>query len=176
MSTLAVAVTSDFGLVMTSVVGIAVQCLIIGFIGGGLRGKLFNAEFMERHFGEDHWKAFGEKIGKGGYPDTGNGRYAQCLDYKGWFEFNNRQRAHYNCLEQVATIISLVLVSGISVPVAAGVIGWVYFVGRIAYTFGYISKGPKGRTVGALICDVALVASLVTAIISCVRIYDNSTA
>lgn len=171
-----VLVLTDFGIVATSIVGIAIQCLIVGFVGGSLRSKLFSKEFMEAHFGEEHWKAFGEVIGKGGYPDTGSGRYSQHLNYKDWYEFNSRQRAHYNYLEQVAIIVSLVLVAGVAYPVAAGIIGWAYFVGRILYTIGYIKKGPSGRIAGVAIIDLALLAAIVVSIMSCVKVCQLPSA
>ena len=39
---------------------------------------------MDKHFGEEHAKAFpdGSKPPKGGYPDTGNGIYSKKLTYK----------------------------------------------------------------------------------------------
>jgi hypothetical protein len=36
---------------------------------------------MTQHFGEEHKKAFGTDIEKGGYPDMGSGQYAQKLPY-----------------------------------------------------------------------------------------------
>lgn len=162
----------DFGLVATSVVGIAFECLFIGMIvGGGLRRKLFSDEFMEKHFGEEHWRTFGEKPPKEGYPDTGNGRYSEHLSYADWYAFNNRQRAHYNFLEQVVTVIVLIIVAGIHYALAAGILGWIYFVGRLAYTFGYVARGPKGRLVGVLLCDIGLLGGIVVAIMSCVKMF-----
>jgi len=35
-----------------------------------------------------HLKEIKEKVPKGGYPDCGNGVYADKLSYKDWFEFN----------------------------------------------------------------------------------------
>lgn len=171
-----IVVNTDFGLPMTAIFGIAFQCFFIGMlIGGRLRRRLFSKDFMEKNFGDMHMQAFGSQITQDGYPDTGNGKYAQQLDYKDWFEFNVHQRAHYNCLEQVATMIAAILLTGVSMPLAGCIIGWVYFIGRTIYTFGYITKGPKGRLIGALICDAAIVASFVTSIISIVRVFQGSS-
>jgi len=57
---------------------IAFECLLFGFlIGGGLRSKIFNEEFLKK-FEADHKEAFGSSSvpSKGGYPDSGNGRYS----------------------------------------------------------------------------------------------------
>jgi len=143
-------------------------------IGGGGRRPAFTKEFLEKHFGDDHKKATGQEIVRGGYPDMGNGRYASKLGYKEWYDFNNRQRAHYNFLEQVATIITLVLVSGVWFPCAATAVGAVYFVGRILSTIGYVTKGPKGRLVGVALSSLSLLAGIVLAGISCVRVYQSA--
>lgn len=165
---------SDFGFPLSSIVAIAFQCIIVGFVaGGGKRGKMFSKEFMEKHFKEEHLEAFGTQPPEGGYPDMGNGRYAEKLSYKDWFDFNNGQRAHYNFIEQVASTLFLILVAGLSLPWLAGAFGWAYFAGRVLYTFGYLKAGPKGRLVGVLLQDVSLLALLVLAIIAVVRVWKG---
>lgn len=52
-----------------------------------------------RRFEHIHAEEVGGNPPSGGYPDTGNGRYAFELDYSEWFSFNNWQRVHYNFLE-----------------------------------------------------------------------------
>ena len=171
----AITLSSDFGLVMGSALAIAVQCFFIGMIvGGGLRRKVFTKEYLEKHFGEEHKKATGQEIVKGGYPDTGNGLYAFKLSYKDWYDFNNRQRAHYNALEHVATMITIVVVAGISMPIAASVIGWIYFVGRIISTIGYVAKGPQGRLFGVILSQLCVLTGIVLAAISCCRVYQTA--
>lgn len=171
-----IVVNTDFGLPMTAIFGIAFQTFIIGMvIGGRLRKRVFNKEFLEKNFGDIHRQAFGVEINPEGYPDTGSGKYSQQLEYKEWFEFNLHQRAHYNALEQVATMIAAVLLTGIAMPLTGCIIGWVYFIGRTIYTVGYITKGPKGRLVGALICDATIVAIFVTSIISMVRVFKGDS-
>ena len=174
MVTVTLLLNSDHAILLSSIVAIAFQCLITGFVAGGTRKRAFNKEFMERNFGEIHFKTFGNEIGQGGYPDMGNGRYAERLDYKEWYDFNNRQRAHYNFIEHIVVILPFLLIGGIALPVVAGILGWIYFVGRIAYTIGYVKGGPKGRLIGALTLDVALLGALVTSIISIVRIYKGT--
>jgi len=36
---------------------------------------------MKTHFENEHREAFGKSPSKGGYPDTGNGRYSEKLAY-----------------------------------------------------------------------------------------------
>jgi hypothetical protein len=50
-------------------------------------------------FNLTHSTSVGGDAPKGGYPDMGNGRYAENWKYSEWFIFNNYQRAHYNYLE-----------------------------------------------------------------------------
>ena len=57
-------------------------------MAGGARSKWFTEEFMKENFGEEHKAATGQEIMKGGYPDSGSGRYTMKLGYKGWMEFN----------------------------------------------------------------------------------------
>ena len=167
-------IDTDMGFPLSSMVAIAMQCIIVGFVaGGGKRSKMFSKDFLEKNFGEEHEDAFGEKIKAGGYPDMGNGRYAQKLSYKDWYNFNNGQRAHYNFVEQVASILFLIFITGLNLPWLAGAFGWAYFAGRLLYTIGYLRSGPHGRLVGVLIMDVATLALFVIAIIAVVRIWKG---
>ncbi len=45
-------------------------------------------EFLEKEFGEIHRQAVGGAIGKGGYPDSGNGRYIKAKGYKEWMDMS----------------------------------------------------------------------------------------
>jgi len=45
-----------------------------------------------KKFENEHKEAFGDSsLPKGGYPDSGNGRYAKELEYGDWFRFNVSQ-------------------------------------------------------------------------------------
>jgi len=65
---------------------------------GIARSKLFNIDFLEKNFGEEHRAAFGpnSSLTKGGYPDQGDGRYSKKLSFEDWFFFNSVQRSHQN--------------------------------------------------------------------------------
>ena len=60
-------------------------------------------------------------------------------------------------MEGAATAITLVLVSGLFYPGVAVAMGLLYIVGRVFYALGYRSQGPKGRLIGAMMFDLALV-------------------
>lgn len=98
----------------------------------------------------------------------GNGRYAEKLSYKAWYEFNSAQRAHYNFVEWIASTLILVTISGIYFPIPAAALGMAIFIARIIYSLGYIMGGPKGRSIGALINDFAFLAIFVLSFISSV--------
>jgi uncharacterized membrane protein YecN with MAPEG domain len=142
---------------------------------GPKRVKIFNQEYLNKHFGEEHKKAFGTMPPKGGYPDTGCGRYAQYLSYKEWVEINNANRAHYNFVEQIGVVIPLILIAGLYFPFYAAVIGAAHAVGRVIYTIGYVFRGADGRLPGAGICDIAILALFVLAPWSGYKFYQGAT-
>ena len=74
---------------------------------------------------------------KGGYPDTGSGRYSKKLSYKDWFIFNQFQRIHYNFLEQLTQTVTFTLIAGISFTYPTIVLSGLYVLARLAYSIGY---------------------------------------
>ena len=96
----------------------------------------------------------------------GNGRYASKLSYKEWYEFNLAQRAHYNFVEWIASTIVLILITGLYFPIPGAALGLAIFIARLIYSIGYVYKGPKGRSIGALINDLAFLALFVLSFIS----------
>jgi len=147
-------IPKDFAYVIITSTLTALEVIIIGFFAGSLRGK----------------KPF--DVMK--YPDTGNGRYSQKLEEKDWVTFNNYQRAHMNFVEGVASAITFQLLSGLFFPKLAGILGAMYIAGRALYAYGYMAKGPKGRSMGGLILDVALVAMFVASLAGAVNLLcDN---
>lgn len=89
----------------------------------------------------------------------GSGRYSQLLPYSSWLKFNSAQRVHANYVEGIASSLLALLGAGVFYPRAAVVAGFVFMLGREVYGIGYMS-GPSGRTAGAILLDVALVAML----------------
>mmetsp|Transcript_32658 Transcript_32658/g.29541 ORF Transcript_32658/g.29541 Transcript_32658/m.29541 type:complete len:151 (-) Transcript_32658:81-533(-) len=141
-------------------------------IGGaiGLRLKYFTEEFMDANFGELHWKEIGRKIEKGGYPDQGNGIYAQKLPYDQWLKFNIAQRTHQHILEMIGFQIPLVLLAATGSGLAAAICGWALVIGRIVYTMGYLNekKGPNARQPGMVIMSIAALVLVGFAIKGCI--------
>ena len=100
----------------------------------------------------------------------GNGLLGNLLDYPAWHRLARAQRAHYNALENVATLITLTLLAGLALPIPAAVFGFIIVVGRLLYGWGYRKWGADGRIYGVLLVDISLVAQLGMAIYSGVAI------
>ena len=93
---------------------------------------------MEENFGKMHMedetmkkKGASLKDLANGYPDMGNGRYAEKLSYKEWYDFNRVQRVHKNFLESLTVIVVLILINGIANPISSIVLGGAYFLVRL---------------------------------------------
>ena len=90
-----------------------------------------------------------DSLPRGGYPDTGNGRFAALLSYDDWYKVNCGQRAHYNYVENFPIYIALGLTAGLMYPRAAAAGLALVVVGRELSAGGYASSGPAGRMNGA---------------------------
>lgn len=140
-----------FPWVLVVMSAISFQCFMIPFVYTvRVRSSVFNKEFMSQ-FEKEHREAFPEDdITKSiGFPDMGSGYYSKKLPYKDWFRFNNAQRVHYNFLEALPMILTLLFIAGLKQPLAALIIGCVYFVARLIYLVSYV-KNPNLRVMGVL--------------------------
>ena len=156
----------NYGYVLLAATAIGFECYAIGFaVPQVVRTKYFTKEFLEENFGEIHKREIGHDIPKLGYPDLGNGRYSQKLPYKAWFEFNNAQRAHHQFVENVGIVIPTTLIAGIGYPKLSAGLGASYFVGRLLYTWGYISKeGGNKREPGAYLLNFSFFVTALLAV------------
>jgi hypothetical protein len=99
---------------------------------------MFTDDFM--HFklhGELHTKEIGDDLAHQGFPDDGNGIYAQTQGYPAWYFFNITKRIHRNDFEHLVTLIPLSLVNGFFFPKVTIALLGVYYTGRYFYTVGY---------------------------------------
>uniref|UniRef100_A0A7S3IPL8 MAPEG family protein n=1 Tax=Strombidium inclinatum TaxID=197538 RepID=A0A7S3IPL8_9SPIT len=123
-----------------------IHYFVLVMIASKPRKTLFNKDWMEEKFGEEHRQALnGASIQAGGYPDHGSGRYTMELGYKGWMEFNKAQRIHYNYLESISQILCMMLICGLQFPIVTATIGAVYLAARLWFQIGYMVLGPRGR-------------------------------
>ena len=114
------------------------------------RFKLFNKDFMAQ-FKEEHQKHFPDsEPAIGGFPDAGEGRYSEKLDYKSWIEFNNSMRVHQNFVELLPVIVTFLFVGAFVLPKLAMWIGILNAVARIIYSVMYVKFGSNSRALGAI--------------------------
>ena len=148
----------EFLLVIVAVFALVLQYVITMYaVAMATRCKVFNRKFMSK-FDKEHTKAFPnhKESPEFGYPDCGNGRYSKQLPYADWFAMANAQRCQVNFLEHLCYAIVMPLLVGLNYPSAGLYLAGAVFVGRLMFTIGYNSKGPKGRMAGALTMDLAL--------------------
>lgn len=103
---------------------------------------------------QEHKKVFGTDINELGYPDMGNGRYADQLSYKEWVEFNNAQRSHYDMVENSGLALPCLVLNGLFRPALSAGLGAAYAIGRLLYGVGYQAAGANGRYPGALVSGI----------------------
>ena len=163
---ISITVPWEFPFILLSIVVICLECVVIGFaVVVPARNKHFNAKFMEQ-FKEEHKKSFPDtEPAVGGFPDAGDGRYSEKLDYKSWIEFNNSMRVHQNFVELLPVIVTFLLLGGLVLPKIAMWIGFLFAVARIVYTVMYVKFGSNSRVIGAVAGSLPLyllgIASLV---------------
>ena len=156
---------------------ICAECWVAGFIiGGGARAKAFNKELMEG-FRTEHEENFpGNKVPIGGSPDMGNGYFAKALSYEAWSSYNNSLRAHYNFLEHLGLVVTLILLSGYYLDLGTLIIGCVFFIGRLMYTIGYVKGGPTGRFIGGIFATLSTLALFGTTIYGIYKSFDAAAS
>jgi len=148
------------------VVIISIHMWITGMLMGRVRRKFFNKDFYEKNFPQ-YKQLINVMKPDGGYPDDGQGRLADKLNDEQWFIFNNYRRAHMNYLEGAFPVIIPLLISGLSYTRLAFITGIAYIIGREIYSQGYRRSGSKGRLIGVIILDVALLVLWSMALYTC---------
>ena len=81
-STDSFSIPKGFAKVILVVAGMNLQMFAQGMRVSKMRAKIFNKEFMDKHFGETHQKELKEEIQRGGAPDMGSGIYSEKLSYR----------------------------------------------------------------------------------------------
>ena len=139
----------EYPLVLLSVSLLCLECWFIGmFISNYARHSTFTEQFMDQ-FKEEHEAAIGKELQKGGFPDCGEGRYAEKLSYEAWLRYGNFFRAHNNFVEQLPVLVAFLVFAGLFLPKITMWVGFINVVSRIAYTASYICKGPNWRVINA---------------------------
>ena len=86
----------------------------------------------------------------GGFPDSGEGRYAQKLPYESWIRFNNAQRVHQNFVESLPVILTYLSVGGLFLPKLTLLCGVLLATMRPVYAYMYVKRGGDARKLGAI--------------------------
>ena len=163
---LSVEVPDLYPWVLLQVGVISFQCIVIGFGAGAKRKEFFDGSVkVKDKYNEQHKATYIRDIPKGGYPDMGDGRFGQELTYKQWRAFQLDQRGHKNFLEQVAMIVFFQLVIGFMWPVVALVFGFIHFVCRFIFVYGY-KYGPKWRMLGGMPINILVMVSCVLSLVA----------
>jgi len=166
---------SEFGSVIIVSSIICLLMILTGFfVAYRVRMQIFKQDFMEDGFQEQHLEATGDNIYPKGYPDMGDGRYAERLSYFDWLKFNRAQRTHFNFVEEIAPLIFMLIIAGFVFPMEAAVVGIVYFMGRALFTVFYAT--PQGsdhlmRVTGSVLCLGSLTAAFILDIVGAVFVF-----
>lgn len=148
---ISIVVPKEFPYIVLSLVIICFECIVISFVVvGSARYKHFNKKFMEQ-FSIEHKKHFPEsEPSVGGWPDQGDGRYSEKLDYKSWVEFNNSMRVHQNFVELLPVIAMFLTLGTFVLPTLTMWVGIINAVSRVIYTVMYVKLGSNSRALGAI--------------------------
>ena len=168
-------IVAEHGWVFLTCAVLVFEVQLTAFLVGKARREAFNKDFLDKHFGEDHFKAFSLQVADGGYPDMGCGRYASKLEYKDCVLFNNAQRAHLNFVENITVYVVLLLCAGLYYPIEASILGWIIILGRVGYAFYFTEQGAshKLRKIGSALSGLASLVLFVYAIISSVNLINS---
>ena len=143
---------SEYPLVLLAGVILCIECFMLGpALIGPTRFRIFNREFMAQ-FKEEHEKAFGEgkEPAAGGFPDCGDGRYSEKLDYKSWVEFNNAMRVHMNFVESLPLMLTIIVIAGLYLPLITMIIAFLNCGTRLIYIILYTKIGSDARVLPAI--------------------------
>lgn len=166
MSDMKIVLSQGYAWILFEVILIGIHMWITGMSMNKVRKRFFDKNFYETKYPQ--YKQLSNVMKPdGGYPDDGQGRLADLLDDEQWFIFNNYRRAHMNYLEGGFAVIFPLLIAGLSYTRATFFTGIIYLVGREIYSQGYRRSGSKGRLVGALTLDLALLILWSMALYTC---------
>ena len=163
-------VPKEYPYVLLSIAMLCFTCFIVQFAAViPARLRTFNAKFMEQ-FQSEHEKAFpGTKVDKMGFPDVGDGRYSEKLEYKAWVEFSNAMRVSQNFVEWLPLAVVFLGLGGLVVPKVAMYTGFINVAARIVYCVMYLKFGSNKRYLGAVGGSAPLYGVGIAAFVQLVR-------
>ena len=166
MTDIKIELPEGYAWILFEVIIITIHMWMTGMTMNKVRKRFFDKNFYEKNFGQ--YKQLSNVMKPdGGYPDDGQGRLADLLTDEQWFIFNNYRRAHMNYLEGGFAVLFPLLIAGLSYTRVTFLTGIVYIIVREIYSQGYRRSGSKGRLIGALTLDFALLILWSMALYSC---------
>ena len=103
----------------------------------------------------------------------GNGRYAEKLEYKDWYKFNNNQRVHYNYLEVAHNATIWLLIGGLYYSWVAVGLGCGLIACRIGYHCAYSKGGPRARFIPGELGYLCVLGLIVLSVVSPIMMYKD---
>ena len=161
-----VVLPKEYPLVLLGCVILCIECFMMGMLFvAPARFRTFTKEYMER-FKEEHEAAFpGTEPAVGGFPDCGDGRYSQKLDYHDWVKFNNAMRVHMNFVEMLPTILTILCISGLFLPKITMYVAFINAGARIIYAIMYVTNGSNSRVIGAVAGSLPLYCLMIASFV-----------
>jgi len=101
-------------------------------------------------------------------PTDASAEFSETITNDEAYLFNSVQRGHQNTVENAPFFLAI-LIAAWPYPLAAGIAGLVYLVGRAVYMYGYM-RDPKMRYYGAFFIYPALLTLIVLTIMNMVNI------
>lgn len=83
---------------------------------------------------------------------------------------NNGQRCQINFLEHITFLLLSVTFVGFYYQWVAVGLGSAMFLGRLLFSIGYVTNGPQGRMIGALIMDLAILVAFIMTVVVTVKL------
>ena len=160
----------EFPYIILASVLLCIECLLFSYWTVKERSRLFTREWLADKFEEEHMQAVSEddkgeipiEISSGGFPDCGEGRYSEKLPYKDWLIFNQTYRVHVNFVESLPAIITILLVSGLSLPALTTLVAYVtIFLRAIGFILVINLRGTEGFNISTMKCVSFLLNDLV---------------
>ena len=171
---ISIVLPKEYPLVLMACCILCVECFMMGMLFvAPARFRIFNADYMKQ-FEKEHSEAFpGSTPATGGFPDAGDGRYAQKLEYKDWVTFNNSMRVHQNFVEMLPAILTIICISGLFLPVATMYVAFINAGARIIYSIMYATRGGNSRVLGAVAGSLPLYGLAVASfVVACMQLAE----
>ena len=106
----------------------------------------------------------------GGWPDSGEGRYTDKIEFSEQFKLSKAIRVHKNFVEGLPATLIFLTVGGYILPLFACIVGFINVVTKLIFTLGYLKYRPTKQVLainlgGMMPIYLLAVASVIQTII-----------